>query len=88
MYICICNGFTDRQIRVAARQGLVRSVSTMYRHLGCEAQCGRCSPTVLKIMREPVVDAGLPHAGPSPAAANTDVANPEPAAGCFVEAAE
>ena len=86
MYICICNGFTDRQIRVAARQGTVHSVSRMYRHLGCEAQCGRCAPTVLKIMREPVVDAGLPNA--RPAAANTDVAIPGPAAGCFAEAAE
>jgi bacterioferritin-associated ferredoxin len=52
MYICICNGFTDRQIRVAVRQGTAHSVSDVYRCIGCKPQCGRCAPTVLKVMRE------------------------------------
>ena len=83
MYICICNGFTDREIRVAAKEGAVQSVSRVYRHLGCEAQCGRCAPTVLRIMREPPVDSRLPDAIAAPA--NTDVAQPVTP---FVDAAE
>jgi bacterioferritin-associated ferredoxin len=70
MFICICNGFTDRQIQVAVRQGEAHSVSDMYRCLGCRPQCGRCAPTVLKIMREPSADE---------AALQAVVANTDPA---------
>jgi bacterioferritin-associated ferredoxin len=52
MFICICNGFTDRQITGAVRDGTAQSVSDVYRCMGCKPQCGRCAPTVLRVMRE------------------------------------
>ena len=56
MFICICNGFTDRQIKGAVREGTAHSVSDVYRCMGCKPQCGRCAPPVRK-------EAALPAAG-------------------------
>lgn len=41
MYICICNGVTDKQIREAAASGC-RSVSELTMRTGCGANCGTC----------------------------------------------
>ncbi len=45
MYICLCNAVTDRAIRHAASTP-GRSVSDVYRALGCAPQCGKCVPVV------------------------------------------
>ena len=60
MYICICNGITDRQIKVAIEKRAARSVSDMYRCLLCKPQCGRCAPTVVELMRQPELGHLLP----------------------------
>lgn len=41
MYVCICNGVTDRQIQEAAASG-VRSVAELTMRTGCGATCGSC----------------------------------------------
>jgi bacterioferritin-associated ferredoxin len=41
MYVCICNGHRDSDIRALARSGL-RSAVEIYRHLGKPPRCGRC----------------------------------------------
>jgi bacterioferritin-associated ferredoxin len=41
LYVCICNGVTDRQIREAAASG-VRSVAELTMRTGCGATCGSC----------------------------------------------
>ena len=41
MYVCICNGVTDHQIREAAQSG-VASVSELTMRTGCGATCGSC----------------------------------------------
>ena len=41
MYVCICNGVTDHQIREAAHSG-VASVSELTMRTGCGATCGSC----------------------------------------------
>lgn len=41
VYVCICNGVTDRQIREAADAGC-RSVSELTMRTGCGASCGSC----------------------------------------------
>ena len=53
MYICICNAITDRQIKQAVKDSAAQSVSDMYRSMSCRPQCGRCTPTVLGLMRQP-----------------------------------
>ena len=50
MYVCLCNGFTDRQVRnVAEKKG---SVATVYRRLGCRPQCGKCVPFVRQMLTD------------------------------------
>ncbi len=41
MYVCICNGVTDSQIRQAAAAGC-REVSELTMRTGCGATCGSC----------------------------------------------
>ena len=41
MYVCICNGVTDRQIQEAAAAG-VRTVAELTMRTGCGATCGSC----------------------------------------------
>jgi bacterioferritin-associated ferredoxin len=40
MFVCLCNGFTERQVRDCLNQG-TRSVAGVYRCLG-KPQCGKC----------------------------------------------
>ena len=41
MYVCICNGVTDHQIREAAANGCT-SVSELTMRTGCGSNCGSC----------------------------------------------
>jgi len=40
MFVCLCNGFTERQVRECLDNG-ARSVAGVYRCLG-KPQCGKC----------------------------------------------
>ena len=51
MYVCICRGVTDSQIRRAVDQG-VSSLSQLRRELAVAACCGRCAPMAREILRE------------------------------------
>ncbi len=67
MYVCICNGITDKQIRRAARSG----VSNLYElrgALGVAAGCGSCARTAEEILDEELLGNGSPQVYvPSPA---------------------
>jgi bacterioferritin-associated ferredoxin len=41
VYVCICNGVTDHQIREAAASGCT-SVSELTMRTGCGSNCGSC----------------------------------------------
>jgi bacterioferritin-associated ferredoxin len=49
MYVCLCNGFTDKQVRAA---GSGCSVAGVYRSLGVQPRCGKCVPMVREILQE------------------------------------
>jgi bacterioferritin-associated ferredoxin len=49
LYVCICNGVTDRQIREAAASG-VRSVAELTMRTGCGATCGSCLEMAVGIL--------------------------------------
>ena len=51
MYVCICNGVTDRQIREAAEAGC-DSVSEMTMRTGAGASCGSCLGLVAELIDE------------------------------------
>jgi bacterioferritin-associated ferredoxin len=51
MYVCLCNGLTDRHVREAARSGATRP-SEVYPACGCAVQCGGCARTLRRIVDE------------------------------------
>jgi bacterioferritin-associated ferredoxin len=50
MYVCLCHGFTERQVRAIAT-GTKGSTARVYRALGVRPQCGKCVPMVREILR-------------------------------------
>jgi bacterioferritin-associated ferredoxin len=62
MYVCICNGITDRDIRTAVAQG-ARSLADLQSSLGVATCCGRCADCAHGIVREACVDAAPCNAG-------------------------
>ena len=57
MYVCICNGVTDHQIREAAANG-VRSMAELTMRTGCGASCGTCLETASAILEASRVELG------------------------------
>lgn len=51
MYVCICNGYRDRDIAQAARHGH-RDAPAAYEALGCGPQCGQCLTYAQAILDE------------------------------------
>jgi len=51
MYICVCNGHRESEIREAAATGL-RCAREIYRHLGKPPRCGRCLDLAAKLVDE------------------------------------
>lgn len=60
MYVCLCNAFTDGQVRGAVAGGC-RSVAQVYDALGAKPECGRCIPMLREMVAQP---APSHHAGP------------------------
>jgi bacterioferritin-associated ferredoxin len=50
MYICNCNGITEREIRGAVELGC-QSVADLSRDLGLGTCCGKCVPDAHGILR-------------------------------------
>jgi bacterioferritin-associated ferredoxin len=51
MYVCICNGHRDRDIREAAKTG-ISCPRTIYRQLGKPVKCGRCISFATEVIAE------------------------------------
>jgi len=51
MYVCLCHGVTDRDIRAAADNG-VTSMRQLGKELGVGSQCGRCARAAREILRD------------------------------------
>lgn len=60
MFVCICNGVTDSQIRQAAAAGC-REVAELTMRTGCGATCGSCLDMAGDLLRS--------HAAPAQSAA-------------------
>lgn len=52
MYVCLCNGYTDRQVRDTART--CGTVSEIFRCLGAMPRCGKCVGMVARLYRDAV----------------------------------
>lgn len=55
MYVCLCKGITDTQIRAAVQDG-ASSMREVNRTLGVASQCGKCGITARDIVRESLND--------------------------------
>jgi bacterioferritin-associated ferredoxin len=67
MYICLCNGITDRDIRQAAAAG-ASTLNDLQRELGVAAGCGRCASCAHAVLCESCAgsdDAPLPSLQPA-----------------------
>jgi bacterioferritin-associated ferredoxin len=51
MYVCICNGVTDGDIREAAARG-ARTVKDLRRELGVASDCGKCVTCAHEVLCE------------------------------------
>jgi len=51
MYVCLCNGLTDRQVRGVA-QSVGCSAASVHCTLGIRVRCGKCLPMMREILRE------------------------------------
>lgn len=63
MYVCLCNGVTDKTVRDAARTG-VDSLPALMAKTGCGTCCGSCLPLAQEILdherRSSTVEADIP----------------------------
>ena len=55
MYVCICKGITDTQIRAAVQDG-ASSLREVNSSLGVASQCGKCGIMAREIVRESLND--------------------------------
>lgn len=51
MYVCICNGITEKQVRRAAKAG-VRNLWGLQSELGVASNCGSCKQAAMDIVRD------------------------------------
>ena len=51
MFVCMCNGITDRQIRAALNDG-ASSFRELRRQLGVSSQCGTCEAEARALVAE------------------------------------
>lgn len=49
-YVCLCNGITDEEVRRAICCG-ARRPKEVYAAAGHGAQCGKCTPQILAMLR-------------------------------------
>jgi bacterioferritin-associated ferredoxin len=55
MYVCLCKGITDTQIRAAVEDG-ASSLREVRSTLGVASQCGKCGILTSQIVRETLQD--------------------------------
>ena len=59
VYVCLCNGVTDRQIREAVDNGC-GSVGELTMRTGCGANCGSCLDMAAAMIAEMQAELPLP----------------------------
>ena len=51
MYVCLCNGVTEREIRQVAEAGC-HTISELTMRTGCGASCGSCVEMATQLLDE------------------------------------
>lgn len=55
MYVCLCRGVTDRDIRAEVEKGATR-MRDLRRELGVASECGRCAGCARSVLKEAVAE--------------------------------
>jgi bacterioferritin-associated ferredoxin len=55
MYVCLCKGVTDSQIKEAVDAGAT-SIGQLRKCLGVASQCGKCGVAAREILQETLID--------------------------------
>ncbi|MER2491393.1 bacterioferritin-associated ferredoxin [Catenovulum sediminis] len=59
MYICLCNGITEKDIQKAAQEGCT-SLVELRKKMDIANECGKCRKQAINVLRESqVIDDGL-----------------------------
>lgn len=56
MYVCLCKGVTDHEIRKAVRNGGVTTMRELRDELGVATQCGRCARCAKDVLDEALAE--------------------------------
>ena len=67
MYICLCHGFTDKDVKRAVADGR-RSLGDIYKSLGGKPRCGKCVAEVRAIVSSATSGGSAEIGGGAPAA--------------------
>lgn len=59
MYVCLCKGITDSQIKEAVNNG-AQSVRAIRKTLGASSQCGKCACHVRDVIQEALEESYSP----------------------------
>ncbi len=60
MYVCLCNGITDRQICRAVQEG-ARSIDDLKADLGVATNCARCTDCAEQLIAEVLMNSEQKH---------------------------
>lgn len=55
MYVCVCKGVTDGQIREAVSEGAC-SMRELQMRLGVSATCGKCAPCAKEVLTQSIAE--------------------------------
>ena len=51
MYVCICNGINDRQVKAAVKAG-AKKWSDVHEYHGCKPECGGCGVEISEFINK------------------------------------
>ena len=60
MYVCICNGISDKEIRKAVAAG-AGTLQELHDRLGVASQCGTCAEHAVRIIEDTADQALMDH---------------------------
>ncbi len=59
MYVCICKGITDTQIKQAVYENGVGSIRELKQKMAVGSQCGTCVKVAQQIIDDTIIDESL-----------------------------
>ncbi|GAB3477983.1 (2Fe-2S)-binding protein [Marinomonas epiphytica] len=55
MYVCLCNGVTDKEIKSSIREGAT-TMRDLYKEHSIGSQCGKCCQCAKKILNNELIE--------------------------------